>query len=384
MTRTPRIRIGISSCLLGQAVRYDGDHKLDSYVRDTLGRYFEFVPLCPEVAIGLGVPRPPIRLVGDPEAPRAVGVEDPDMDVTRKLDAYGRRMGRAHDGLSGYIFKSKSPSCGLERVQVFGGHGAPRRGRGLYAAAFLAEQPLLPAEEEGRLGDPDLRASFIERVFAYRRWQDLEAQGVTAARLIAFHSDHQLALLAHDPAACRSLGRMVAALGKGRARAVAPGYLAAFMEALARPATRARHANVLRHLAGYLKRTLDAGDKAELAELIGQYRSGRLPLIVPVTLLRHHLRRTGTCECRERQDAGSGRHAGTCECRERQDAGSGRHAGTCECRERQDAGSGRHAGTGRRDGGMGPPGARLHPCGYIARQTYLYPHPHEWTLRYDV
>jgi uncharacterized protein YbgA (DUF1722 family)/uncharacterized protein YbbK (DUF523 family) len=291
MHTSARIRLGISSCLLGERVRYDGDHKLDRYIRDTLGRYFELVPVCPEVAIGLGVPRPPIQLVGDPRAPRAVGADNPALDVTRRLDAYGRRMGRTLADVSGYIFKARSPSCGLEGVKVHGGRGTPRRGRGLYASAFLAERPRLPAAEEEQLGDPQVRANFIERVFACRRWQDLEAQGITAARLAAFHGDHELALLAHDPAAHRRLGQLVARAGRGRARTIAREYLAGFMRALALRATRSRHASVLQRLAVHLKKTLDAGDRAELSELIREFRAGRLPLIVPVTLLRHHLRR---------------------------------------------------------------------------------------------
>jgi uncharacterized protein YbgA (DUF1722 family)/uncharacterized protein YbbK (DUF523 family) len=286
-----RIRLGVSSCLLGQRVRYDGNHKLDRWIADTLGAHFEFVPVCPEVAIGLGVPRPPIRLVGDPAAPRAVGVDDPALDVTKKLATYGKKMGRELDDVSGYIFKARSPSCGVERVKVYAGSGHARNGRGVYAAAFMQAQPLLPVEEEGRLGDPGLRENFLERVYAYRRWQELTASGITAAKLIEFHASHKLVLMAHGPEHYRALGRLVARAGRGSVRTVANEYIPGFMRALAHRATPARHANVLMHLMGYLKKQLSREDKAELLELIHAFRRGRLPLAVPVTLLRHHFRR---------------------------------------------------------------------------------------------
>lgn len=286
------IRLGISSCLLGQKVRFDGDHKLDHFLHDTLGQFFEWVPVCPEVAIGLGVPRPPIRLVGSASAPRAVGVKDATMDVTDKLAAYGKQQAHKLHKLSGYVFKSRSPSCGLERVKIHQHAGIPaKRGRGIYADAFLAGQPWLPAEEEGRLGDPRLRENFIERVFVYHRWQLLAAQGLTAARLVEFHTRHKLALMAHDVEAYRRLGRLVARAGRGRLKETGHEYLVCLMQALQRPATPARHANVLMHLMGYLKKHLDAADKTELLDVIHAYRRGAAPFAAPLTLLRHHFRR---------------------------------------------------------------------------------------------
>ncbi len=292
-TPSPRIRIGISSCLLGARVRYDGNHKLDAFVSETLGRHFEFVPVCPEVAIGLAVPRPPIRLVGSPRAPRAVGVDDPQLDVTRRLLQYGARMGRELSDISGYILKSKSPSCGMERVKLYPEKGGPgvKQGRGIYAAALMAAQPLLPVEEDGRLGDPVLRENFIEAVFAYRRWQDLVASGVTAAGLVEFHTRHKLMLMAHSTERCRSLGRLVAGARQREARVLAQKYIHAFMDTLRRAPTRARHANVLMHLTGYLKTAIDSADKRELLGLIHAYRIGHVPRIVPLTLLNHHFRR---------------------------------------------------------------------------------------------
>ncbi len=287
----PKIRLGISSCLLGQKVRFDGNHKHDSFITGTLGQFFEWVPVCPEVAIGLGVPRPPIRLVGSPSAPRAVGVKNPNIDVTDSLAAYGKKQTRVLGGISGYIFKSKSPSCGLERVKVYHAAGAPAaNGRGIYADAFLAAQPWLPAEEEGRLGNPRLRENFIERVFVYRRWQEFVARGLSASRLAEFHAHHRLALMAHDVEAYRALGRLVAQAGGRNLKVLAHDYLTRLMEALKRPATPARHANVMMHLMGYLKMQLDADDKAELLETIHACRRRKMPFAVPLTLLRHYFR----------------------------------------------------------------------------------------------
>ncbi len=287
-----RIRLGISSCLLGQKVRYDGNHKHDSFLTGTFGQFFEWVPVCPEVAIGLGVPRPPIRLTGLPPAPRAVGVKDASIDVTDKLAAYGKRQVHALENLSGYIFKSKSPSCGMERVKVYQAGRAPAaNGRGIYADAFLAAQPWLPAEEEGRLSNPRLRENFIERVFVYRRWQELLARGLTAGRLVQFHTRHKLTLMAHDVEAYRALGRSVAQARNRNLKVLAPDYISRLMEALKRPATPARHVNVMMHLMGYLKMQLDAEDKAELLDMIHAYRRGETPFAAPLTLLRHYFRR---------------------------------------------------------------------------------------------
>jgi uncharacterized protein YbgA (DUF1722 family)/uncharacterized protein YbbK (DUF523 family) len=287
-----RIRLGISSCLLGQKVRFDGNHKHDSFLTGTFGQFFEWVPVCPEVAIGLGIPRPPIRLVGSPVSPRAVGVKDATIDVTDRLAAYGMRQAHALENLSGYIFKSRSPSCGMERVKVYRSGGAPAaNGRGIYADAFLSAQPWLPVEEEGRLSNPRLRGNFIERVFIYRRWQELVARGLSASRLVEFHTRHKLALMAHDVDAYRALGRLVAQAGRRNLKEFGHDYIRRLMDALQRPASPARHANVMMHLMGYLKMQLDAEDKAELLAMIHAYRRGETPFAAPLTLLRHYFRR---------------------------------------------------------------------------------------------
>ncbi len=287
-----RIRVGISSCLLGFEVRFNKGHKRDSYINGTLSDYFEFVPVCPEMGIGMGTPREPIRLVGDPQRPRAGGVRTAELDVTEALEAYGQQMSRELHDISGYILKRASPSCGMERVKLYLANGMPGgHTSGVYARVFMQAQPLLPVEEEGRLGDPVLRENFIQRVFVYHRWQALQAQGMTPAGLVDFHTRHKLMIMAHSQAAYQRLGRMVARAGREPLEELTQAYVTELMETLKRRASRKRHANVLTHLVGYLKRALDAEDKAELLETIEVYRLGQVPLVVPITLLRHHFRR---------------------------------------------------------------------------------------------
>jgi len=289
-----RIRVGISSCLLGQEVRYDGGHKRDHYITDTLGRFFEWVPVCPEVEAGFGVPRPTLRLEGDPDEPRLVFAGER-TDQTDRMTAWTRRRlaDLAREDLSGYILKKGSPSCGMERVRVYaaGSATAGRRGAGLFARALMERFPLLPVEEEGRLHDLPLRDNFVERVFAYRRWRDLVAAGPTRGRLVAFHTAHKFQILAHSAKHYTALGRLVA-----RAKSMTPGaladeYGALFLEALRVKATRGRHANVLQHLLGFFKRDVPSEDRAEALSVIDEYRRGLVPLVVPLTLLKHHLRR---------------------------------------------------------------------------------------------
>ena len=286
-----RIPVGVSSCLLGEEVRYDGGHKLDRYVTGVLGRWFEYVPFCPEALAGLGVPRPPIRLAGDPAAPRAVRVDDASVDVTVELEATSRRIVPELERVRGYVFKRASPSCGMERVKVHQAPGkSPRMGRGIFARNVMEAYPLLPCEEEGRLNDASLRESFVERVFALDRWRRTMAEGFTAVRLVEFHTRHKLLLLSHSEVHYRAAGRLVADAGRREPAHVAGEYLRTFMDGMRRQATRRRHANVLQHLAGYLKRRIDSGDRQALAALIDEYRTGAVPLVVPIRFLRHHFR----------------------------------------------------------------------------------------------
>lgn len=287
-----KTRLGISACLLGAEVRYNGGHKRSRLCSQNLAQHFDFVPVCPEVAIGMPVPREPIRLVGDPRAPRAVGTLERTRDVTDALAAHGERMAEELHGISGFIFMQQSPSCGLERVRVHQDGGRPSEpGRGIFAAAFCARHPDLPVEEDGRLNDPVLRENFITRVYAYAEWRRLVADGLSRRALIAFHSRYKYLLLATDPVRYKALGRLLGDLGRHDLDSLAPRYFSELMAALKRCASRGSHSNVLQHLAGHLKRRLSADDKQEMHQLIGQYRDGIVPLVVPLTLLKHHLRR---------------------------------------------------------------------------------------------
>ena len=295
MTMGDKIRLGISSCLLGEPVRYDGQHKLDCYLRDTLGRYLEFVPVCPEVEAGFGVPRPPMRLEGDPVAPRLVRPHD-GADQTERMQAWCRRRVRELEGenLCGYIFKSKSPSSGMERVKVYSPSGMPRKvGVGLFARAFMDHFPLLPVEEEGRLHDPALRENFVERIFVMQRWREYLGSAPTLGGLVAFHTAHKLLLMSRSVVAYRAIGRMVAEGRKRPLEDLLAGYEAALLPALKLLATRAKNTNVLQHAMGYLKKALTPDEKAELLELIMAYRAGTTTLTVPMTLLNHYVRKLG-------------------------------------------------------------------------------------------
>ncbi|MGE8361228.1 YbgA family protein [Pseudomonas sp.] len=285
-------RIGISACLLGAEVRFNGGHKASALCMDSLAAYVEFVPVCPEVAIGLGIPRAPIRLVGDPAAPRAVGSVERSLDVTEDLAAYGERMAGELDDLCGFIFMQQSPSCGLHRVKVYQDHGRPSepKGRGIFAEAFCRLHPDLPVEEDGRLNDPALRENFLARVFAYAQWQALLRDGLTRKALIDFHARHKYLLMATDPRRYKTLGRMLGNLADEDLQTLAPRYFSTLMTALGRCATRGTHSNVLQHLSGYFKRSMSRDDRHELQRLIDQYREGIIPLVVPLTLLKHHLR----------------------------------------------------------------------------------------------
>jgi uncharacterized protein YbgA (DUF1722 family)/uncharacterized protein YbbK (DUF523 family) len=289
-TTTHKIPVAISSCLLGEPVRFDGGHKFDSYINTRLADFMEFRPYCPEVAIGLGTPRPPIRLVRLSDTLRVVGVRDASQDVTDPLAAYGRRIARTLDDVCGYIFKSRSPSCGMERVKTYDGEGRPGRsdGVGVYAREIMLAHPNLPVEEEGRLHDPGLRENFIERVFTRHRWQQLLAHGITPARLVQFHARHKLSVMTHNQAAYRRLGQLVAGAGRKGFRTLCDRYEQELMQAMQRLATRKSHTNTLQHLQGYFSRQLSADDRAEMSELIEDYRLGLVPLAAPLTLIRHH------------------------------------------------------------------------------------------------
>jgi uncharacterized protein YbgA (DUF1722 family)/uncharacterized protein YbbK (DUF523 family) len=292
------IRIGISACLLGDEVRYDGGHKRDAFLTAVLGPFVEWVKVCPEVEIGMGTPREPIRLTAQGGRVRLLAVTS-GTDYTDRMDAYAARRvdALARERLCGYVLKKDSPSCGMARVKVHGAKGPPARtGVGRFAAALLDRFPHLPIEEEGRLADPRLRENFIERIFAYRRLRDLFDSTWTVGDLVRFHTAHKLVLLAHSVSAYTRLGRLVARAKSFDRESVRAQYSRGFMNALAIAATRARHVNVLQHMAGYFKKTVETASRDELRATIEDYRKGLVPLDVPVTLLRHHVRQQGVSE----------------------------------------------------------------------------------------
>ena len=291
-TTPPRPHLGVSSCLLGEPVRFDGGHKRDRFLTDRLARHVEFVPRCPEMAVGLGTPREPIHLLRLGDAVTAIGVRS-GAEAGERLRAYGREQGARLAGLCGYVFKSKSPSCGIDRVPLYGAGGA-RTGahaRGLYAEQILAALPWLPVEDEGRLNDPGLRDNFLIRIFTLHRLQRALSPHPTGGALVAFHTDHKFLLLAHNVAAYRRLGRLVARAGAEPPAGLAAAYREELMAALAHPARIPRHVNVLQHLLGYLRGGLDESDRAELLREIEAFRAGHLPWIAVRLLLRHHFRR---------------------------------------------------------------------------------------------
>ncbi len=288
----PPLRIGISACLLGQEVRFDGGHKRDAFLTDTLGKHVVWLSVCPEVEVGMGTPRETLRLIREGGALRMVTTRSGE-DYTERMNSWAERRVTAlsREDLDGYVLKKDSPSCGMERVKVYGGAGpAPRDGRGLFAAVLLAKLPLLPVEEEGRLCDPRLRENFIERAFAYRRLKDLFGARWTIGSLVEFHTAHKMSLLAHSTTAYRELGRLVADGAQQPRAELRQQYEQLFMKTLALPATVRRQTNVLSHMAGHFKNNLDSASRRELASCIDDYRLGLVPLVVPLTLIAHHVR----------------------------------------------------------------------------------------------
>lgn len=291
-SRAAPVRIGVSACLLGQPVRFDGGHKRDAFLLGSFGRFVEWVPVCPEVELGLGTPRETLRLERRGDDTRLVTTKTR-VDHSDAMRAWARARveALAREDLSGYVLKKDSPSCGMERVKLYGQSGATRTGRGLFAQVLLERFPHLPVEEEGRLSDARLRDNFVERVFAYRRLTAFFAGRWTVGGLVAFHTAHKFLVLAHSPRHYAALGRVVAAARRTPRAELRATYTTTLMTGLTILATPAKHANVLQHLLGHLRDGASPADRQELAALIDDHRRGLVPLIVPLTLLRHHVRR---------------------------------------------------------------------------------------------
>ncbi|MBI5543998.1 MAG: DUF523 and DUF1722 domain-containing protein [Deltaproteobacteria bacterium] len=288
-----RVRLLISACLLGEHVRYDGQHKYDPFLVETLGRFVEWVRVCPEVDCGMPTPRPSMHLVGDPHSPRLVSRLGVDLTARMQRFAEAQVERYAGLGLCGYVCKKDSPSSGMARVKVYDeeGKGALRNGVGIFTRTFMERYPLIPVEEEGRLHDPELRERFIERVFCVRRWLDLLQGGMHRGRLVDFHADHKYLVLSHGRAGYAALGQLVAAAKQHRPADLYRAYHEGFMAALAQPATRKKITDVLQHMLGYFKRELSKDEKSEMLETAEAYRRSLVPLIVPVTLLKHYVRK---------------------------------------------------------------------------------------------
>ncbi len=287
------IKLGISSCLLGERVRWNGDHKLDRFLTDTLGKFVKYVPVCPEVECGFGIPREPFRQVGDPDSPRLI-TSRAKIDYTERMTEWARKRVREleKEDLCGFIFKSRSPSSGMERVKVYNEKGVPvKKGVGIFARIFMEHFPLIPVEEDGRLHDPILRENFIERLFAFKRWREGLEEKQSREGLVDFHTKHKMLILSHSTEHHRMMGKLVARAKEVPLKELYEEYQKLFMEALKLKSTPKKNANVMTHILGYFKRQLTADEKQELLEIIGLYRGGTVPLIVPITLVNHYVRK---------------------------------------------------------------------------------------------
>jgi len=286
-----KIKIGVSSCLLGEKVRYDAKHKLDRYITDMLGLYFEWEPVCPEVEYGLPIPREPMRLVGDPNSPRLKTIRTGVDHTEGMLKWAEKRLGELEKKeLCGFIFKSRSPSSGMEGVKVYTVSGMPsQRGVGIFGRAFKQKFPVTPVIDDGRLHDLGLRENFIERVFVYSRWKEFIEKGGLIRDLLAFHTEHKLLILSHSPKHFSALGQLIAKSKQYKPEDLKVEYIRLLMEGLRLIATVKKNMNVLQHIIGYFKNRISSDDKQELLEVIENYHKGYLPLIVPVVLVRHYV-----------------------------------------------------------------------------------------------
>ncbi len=296
--KNEKIYLGVSSCLLGEKVRFDGGHKQDTFILKKLAPFAEFKSFCPEVSIGLGIPREPIRLVMNTQSGvhaeqiRVVGTKNESLDVTEKLQHCAESQQSWLQNLDGYIFKKDSPSCGVERVKLYkDGHPTRQGGVGQFSYVVMQNNPLLPVEEEGRLNDARLKENFVQRVYIYKCWKMMVKKGLKAKDLIAFHSRIKYVLMSRSQKDYRELGRLISDLKKEELETLSEKYIRSVMGVLKKVSSRKNHVNVLQHIQGYLKQDIESNDKQELAKLIHDYRESKIPLIVPLTLLRHYFRK---------------------------------------------------------------------------------------------
>ncbi|MGJ8682925.1 YbgA family protein, partial [Paraglaciecola sp.] len=283
------LKIGISACLAGEQVRFDGSNKPSNFCLNELGQHVSYKSFCPEVAVGLPVPRPTIRQIKNNDL---ISVSRPDGtgDVTKALQSYGKKVALMTKDLSGYVFCAKSPTCGMERVKVYSpeGNALSSDGIGVFAKEIMQANPLLPCEENGRLNDLHIRENFVARVFAYKHWQNLEASGLSKHKLTTFHSQYKYTVMSHDLVAYKNLGQLLAN-NDIPLEIKAQEYISGLMAALSIIATRKKHANTLSHIQGYFSKHLKSNERKELSERIEDYRQGLIPLIAPLTLIKHYL-----------------------------------------------------------------------------------------------
>jgi uncharacterized protein YbgA (DUF1722 family)/uncharacterized protein YbbK (DUF523 family) len=288
-----KIKLGISTCLLGENVRYDGGHKLDRFLTDTLGQYVEYIPVCPEVECGLPVPREPMHLEGDPGSPRLVTTHTK-QDMTDRMVRWANKrvVALEIEDLCGFIFKSNSPSSGMERVKVYNEKGMPvKKGVGIFVRIFIEHFPLLPVEDEGRLHDPKVRDNFIERIFALKRWREVLERKESRGNVVDFHARHKFLILSHSPKYYQTMGKLVAKAKDLPLKELYQEYQTLLMESLYLRTSAKKNTNVLQHMMGYFKEELSSDEKQELLEVIDHYKKEYLPLIVPVTLFQHYVRK---------------------------------------------------------------------------------------------
>jgi uncharacterized protein YbgA (DUF1722 family)/uncharacterized protein YbbK (DUF523 family) len=287
------IKLGVSRCLLGENVRYNGGHAHDHFLTDTLGQYVEFISICPEVEVGMGIPRETLRLVEDPESPRLV-TSKTNKDYTDDMVSWAQKRVQEleKEELCGFIFKSKSPSSGMARVKVYGKGGIPvNKGVGIFAREFMKHFPLLPVEEEGRLHDPKLRENFIEQIFVLQLWRALLKGKKSRQALVDFHTAHKLLIMSHSVKHYNEMGRLVAHAKEYQLPDLYDTYEQLLMQAMRLKTTIKKNVNVLLHIVGYFKKDLTPAEKQELIEIIEQYKKEFVPLVVPVTLLNHYVRK---------------------------------------------------------------------------------------------
>jgi uncharacterized protein YbgA (DUF1722 family)/uncharacterized protein YbbK (DUF523 family) len=284
-----RPRVAVSSCLLGAPVRHSGNHSRARFLTDELAPFVDWVPICPEMEIGLGTPRESLRLERSPDGPRLM-TRRSRRDLTPAMNELADERSARLDA-DGYVFKAKSPSCGIHGIPLYAGDAAVNRHhRGLFADAVIEAHPLLPVEDEGRLNDAVLREAFTERIFAHARLRELLDSDWRPRDLVAFQARHKMQLLAHCPTGYRETGRIVAEAGVRPREELAVAYGRTFRTAMAVRASVGRHVNVLQHCLGMLGDELDPACRADLAEVIASYQAHRVALSVPLALLRHHAR----------------------------------------------------------------------------------------------